>query len=321
MPAAGAPIADSSNTNNRRVSTSPPPPSLEQKFELLEARFTQPLGLSGNTNNGNNNNATFSSPQERGINGFGTNENSNLSEHSFSFSGGSNSNSNLQPMMTVRSKRRNSRSLTSLDIVNRAAAKHMRKVAANSPVMDGGVGPPTIANKFSFSSHSINSNSGSPGTLGSDSNNSNSQQTVVAGNRTNGTGSRLQKSQSQLLQQQQQPLSQQSQPPEPERVVAESPPVVVSPPKGSSSTKPKVARALQIGNSKQEQQQQQPNSAGGSAVSLILSYLWSLLLRRCNEQQESFLKSGHRGILDTVFTHRFCLSLTANESTETQVRA
>lgn len=138
--------------------------------------------------------------------------------------------------MTVRSKR-NSRSMTSLDIVSRAAAKHMRKVAANSPVTD------VLSSNFSFSN----------GVAHNDSNNSNSQQTVVTGNRTQ-----------KPLQEQQQALSQQSQPQPMERVVAESPPVLISPAKASSNEKPKVSRALQINNPKQEQQQ--PGSAGSSNV-------------------------------------------------------
>jgi hypothetical protein len=282
VPGAGAPIASNNNDNNgRRLSVSPPPPSLERKFELLEARFTQPLGVFGNANSftNNSNNASFSSPQERGNNSnanshsntinntAGTSENSNLSQHSFSFSGGSNSNSNLmrQPMMTIRSKR-NSRSMTSLDIVSRAAAKHMRKVAANSPVTDAGLGLPATAtttstntntnttSNFSFSSHSGNNSD----PMNSNSN-SNSQQTVVTGNRTSGAHP--------LPQQQEQALSQQSQPPQMERVVAESPPVLISPAKASSITKPKVARALQIGNS------QAPSSTGSSSVGLLSSIL------------------------------------------------
>ena len=230
---------------NGRVSTSPPP-SLERKFELLEARFTQPIGFFGNTNNSNSNNhgASFSSPQEKSHNKTNImNENSNLSEHSFSFSGGSSSN-HSKPMMTIRSKK-NSRNMTSLDIVSRAAAKHMRKVAANSPVNDTGI----ASSNFSFSSTSGNSNQNQ-----NDSNNSNSQQTVVTGNRTNGN----------VLQQQQQPLSQQSQPDNMERVVAESPPVLISPAKASSNEKPRAARALQI-----KQDHPQPGSAGSSAVGLL----------------------------------------------------
>ena len=128
--------------------------------------------------------------------------------------------------------------MTSLDIVSRAAAKHMRKVAANSPVAD------VLSSNFSSSSNGVAHN---------DSDNSNSQQTVVTGNRTQ-----------KPLQEQQQALSQQSQPQPMERVVAESPPVLISPAKASSNEKPKVSRALQINNPKQEQQQ--PGSAGSSNV-------------------------------------------------------
>ena len=287
VPGAGAPIANNNNDNSgRRLSVSPPPPSLERKFELLEARFTQPLGLFGNANSliNNSNNASFSSPQERGNNSNNssnnnnnnninntacTNENSNVSQHSFSFSGGSNSNSNLmqQPMMTIRSKR-NSRSMTSLDIVSRAAAKHMRKVAANSPIADAGVGLPsttTTANTNTTSNFSFSSHSGNNSDPMNSNSNSNSQQTVVTGNRTTGAQP--------LPQLQEQALSQQSQPPQMERVVAESPPVLISPAKASSITKPKVTRALQICNS------QPPSSTSSSSVGFLS---FSILHGYCN---------------------------------------
>ena len=206
-------------SKNRRVSTSPPPPSLERKFELLEARFTQPLGSFG-SNAGNASNSAFSSPKERFEN---CNSHSNLSEHSFSFSGGTNSNQ----LMTVRSKRRNP-SLTSLDIVNRAAAKHMRKVAANSPVM---MMNDTIGSNFSLNSNSNSRQLAMAHPQQTDSNTSNSQQTVVTGNKT--------KPQAAALPLQQAPNNL-------ERVVAESPPVLISPAKASTQTKPKAARTLPI---------------------------------------------------------------------------
>ena len=259
-----APTAN--NSKSRRISTSPTPPTLEQKFELLEARFTQPLGLFGNPS-ANNLNASLSPPPRRNNNS-NINESSNLSEHSFSFSRESNSNhSNLQqpPTMNIRSKR--NRSMTSLDIVSRAAAKHMRKVAASthSPVTDtGALLPATGTSNFSFSSHS--SNSRSPGIPGIDTGNSNSEQTLVAGNRTSRAETRPQAPQ-QPLQQEEQPLSQQSQPPTMERVVAESPPVLISPAKASSSTKPQVARALQINNPNHERQP--PSSTGSASVGSV----------------------------------------------------
>jgi len=165
-------------------------------------------------------------------------------------------------MMTIRSKR-NSKSMTSLDIVSRAAAKHMRKVAASthSPMTDAGALLPTTGtSNFSFSSHS--SNSRSPGILENDIGSSNSEQTLVAGNRTSRMETRPQASQ-QPLQQQEQPASQQSQPPMMERIVAESPPVLISPTKNSSSTKPRVARSLDINDPKHEEQP--PGSVGSAS--------------------------------------------------------
>ena len=210
----------------RRISTSPQP-SLEQKFELLEARFTQPLGVLGKS--ASNNNLSTSSFINH-------TENSNLSEHSFSFSGGSNSNNSR--MMTIRSKKKD-RNMTTLERVNLAAAKHMRKVAASSPQNEGQMGITT--SNFSFSSGNSN----------------NSQQTVVTGNRAHPQHALQQHQQQQVA------LSQQSEPPTQERVVAESPPVLISPAKASSTTKPSVARALPIGSA--EKPQQPPSSNPGSS--------------------------------------------------------
>ena len=278
MSASSVPATSATARINGRRS-SPPPPSLERKFELLEARFTQPIGLFGNANvSNNNNNNSFSSPRggrsssNNNLNNI-HNENSNLSEHSFSFSGSNHS----VPTMNVRSKR-SSATTTSLDIVSRAAARHMRKVAATSPVTAAGLGVPTTAtSNFSFSSNNGNSN-GSPGTM-NNSDSSNSQQTVVTGNKTTSATNDQQEQPQQQHQQQQ--LSQQSHPPNMniERVVAESPPVLISPTKTSTkNTKPKVARALQISsntnnNNKDDQQpQQQPKHTGSATVSLLLLF-------------------------------------------------
>ena len=60
-----------------------------------------------------------------------------------------------------------------------------------------------------------------------------------------------------------------------ERVAAETPPVLISPAKASTKTKPKVARALEIGSSENPKQEKQaPGSTGSSSVStIVLSYL------------------------------------------------
>jgi tousled-like kinase len=112
------------------------PPSLEEKLELLEARFTQPL--------------TFPTGGSRSHSGLP--DHSNLSEHSFGFSSSNhghhaanaritaNSNSTLaNALLLVNSNQE--RTMTSpmsanssLQIVHKAAAKHMQKVATRPSV-------------------------------------------------------------------------------------------------------------------------------------------------------------------------------------------
>jgi hypothetical protein len=103
--------------------------SLERKLELLEKRFITPA--SGGT-------ATSTPPGRAEAAAFMADCTSNLSSHSFSFttpqslSRPASDSSNLPPH-AVRSKRRPSLS-SSLHAVQRATERHLRKVAANSPV-------------------------------------------------------------------------------------------------------------------------------------------------------------------------------------------
>lgn len=97
------------------------PMTLERKLELLESRFTQPTA------------ASLDPPQQLvmapndGSGGFSS------SQHSLSFElSHSPSQSNLPPS-SIRSKRRPSLT-TSLHAVERATARHLRKLQANSPV-------------------------------------------------------------------------------------------------------------------------------------------------------------------------------------------
>ena len=186
--------------------------SLERKLELLEKRFITPAaGRGTSTPPGRPEAATFLADTT-----------SNLSSHSFSFTTpqsqslsrpASVDSSNL-PHHAVRSRRRPSLS-SSLHAVQRATERHLRKVAASSPV--GGMSSNNDSNAMPSmlflqdanrslsalppSTSSSNSRAASPSSL--------SNQTLLINNR--------QKQQKQQQQQQQQ------------RVVAESPPVIVSP--------------------------------------------------------------------------------------------
>ncbi|VEU41642.1 unnamed protein product [Pseudo-nitzschia multistriata] len=246
------PVADNANNNNHRNNNnvsgrpSPPPASLERKFELLERRFTQPIGILHQSNS----NSVSPHPSNEH-----SHSHSNLSEHSFSFRSSNQSSSqyNLQqPTMTIRSKRNSSNSLrqmTSLDIVNRAAAEHMRKVASSSPLnglpgrttMAGTSATTTTTTGFATSNSSCSSHD------------TNSQQTVVAGNRTQQT---QQTQQTQPSAAKPEPANGSVSSPPDRRVVEESPPVrnLVSPARNagnpgvpSAPQKPNVARALPIG--------------------------------------------------------------------------
>jgi hypothetical protein len=242
---------------------------LDRKFELLEARFTQPIGLlssrggaggtgsntSSSTNNNinNNNNNSFSSPL---FGGGGGGENSNLSEHSFSFSGSNHGGTALA--MTVRNKnKKDGGPITSLDMVSRAAARHMRKVAATSPVMGG-------SSNFSFSSG--NSGGGGNNNTGGSDENNDSQQTFVTGNTKSTTTTNNNNSNNNAIDND-------------GRIAVESPPVVVSPHRGgnSNTNKPNVARVLPLVNTNDEQHQQQqklPKSTGSATVRVLFRFVY-----------------------------------------------
>eukprot|EP00539_Tryblionella_compressa_P001797 CAMPEP_0178733910 /NCGR_PEP_ID=MMETSP0744-20121128/1052_1 /TAXON_ID=913974 /ORGANISM="Nitzschia punctata, Strain CCMP561" /LENGTH=224 /DNA_ID=CAMNT_0020386135 /DNA_START=160 /DNA_END=834 /DNA_ORIENTATION=+ len=152
------------------ATTTMPPPSLEEKLELLEARFTQPLSR------------------------FHPSNHSNLSEHSFSFSNGPTSASSSSSPRTS-STSTTTTTTTRLDLVSRAADKHIRKVVAA-----GTLSPSlTAANAHAAMLKNSHSNGSRSNHCNDNDNNSNSQQTLVTDNRHY------------------------------DRVVAESPPMLVSP--------------------------------------------------------------------------------------------
>eukprot|EP00537_Pseudo-nitzschia_pungens_P019485 CAMPEP_0172410516 /NCGR_PEP_ID=MMETSP1061-20121228/76922_1 /TAXON_ID=37318 /ORGANISM="Pseudo-nitzschia pungens, Strain cf. pungens" /LENGTH=1058 /DNA_ID=CAMNT_0013146705 /DNA_START=98 /DNA_END=3274 /DNA_ORIENTATION=+ len=311
MSASTVPASSAGNTTNHSVPSSAPPPSLKRKLELLEDRFTQPLGvLSGHQQ-------TQTQTQTHSVSPTHPNQqqqqqhhhhhyhhhhqeqeqqhehNSDGSEHSFRFSGGNvhshgNTARSNPPTMTVRSKRSsggNLRQLISLDMVHRAAAEHMRKVASSSPLLGLGLGSST-SGTFSLSGSNIG---GSP---------NNSQQTVVTGNRTMEDGvttanniatttTTTATATATACTTSVATATATATPPQPlqissgnatatatidadgnangnananaERVVAESPPVLISPARGSTGTKPSVARALPI-----SQTQTQTKTAGSA---------------------------------------------------------
>jgi len=293
--AASASASTTTTTTTGTTATEDTGDYLDRKLELLESRFTQPIGLLNAVGEGGGvvgittDPNSFASPLfgiggSAGGGGDGDcEENSNLSEHSFSFSGNTsntnntNSNPQLTRTMTVRKKQIGG-PLTSLDRVSRAAERHMRKVAATSPV-NGNNNSNNALSNFSFSSNNSGNNSGT------NSNNSNSQQTVVTGNKTQTQSP----SHSQLSQ------SSTDMNRIDHRVAAESPPVLISPllhkgggvgvtvgvigggvaantstPTTTNHKKPNVARALLINNEKNEQHQQQqqqqqlPKSTGSA---------------------------------------------------------
>ena len=197
---------NSSNHDNGGQASNSGTLSLERKLELLESRFTQPALPSldrANASNpwsnsafGNTNTGTPSKDTGR------MSPTSNHSQHSFRFpSINSNESSNPLPHSSVRSRKRPTLN-ASFHSVSMAAARHIRKVAATSPVLG------MSASNFS------NTNSSS------------SNQTLLT--------SHVQQN-----------------PPQPaQRIVAESPPVIVSPhmqqqlANQNGPPKPKVARNI-----------------------------------------------------------------------------
>ena len=202
---------NSSNHDNGGQASNSGTLSLERKLELLESRFTQPALPSldrANASNpwsnsafGNTNTGTPSKDTGR------MSPTSNHSQHSFRFpSINSNESSNPLPHTSVRSRKRPTLN-ASFHSVSMAAARHIRKVAATSPVLG------MSASNFS------NTNSSS------------SNQTLLTSH------------------------VQQNQPQPAQRIVAESPPVIVSPHiQQQLSTqkvppKPKAARNLLLSSS------------------------------------------------------------------------
>lgn len=121
--------------------------SIERKLELLESRFTQPSGTASALDT--------SAPTTTS---FGAGNDMSNSEHSFSFPPSlelSRSSSNLPPS-AVRSRRRPSLKNT-LHAVEMATSRHMRRVAANSPIH----GSSANASSSHFSAHSLGLSSSS----------------------------------------------------------------------------------------------------------------------------------------------------------------
>ncbi len=122
------------------------PMTLERKLELLESRFTQPAV------------GSVEPPQQLVITtNDGGSINFSSSQHSLSFNASNSPSQSNLPSSAVRSKRRPSLT-TSLHAVERATARHLRKLAANSPV-------------HGTSSNTVNSRISSPSSA--------SQQTLV----------------------------------------------------------------------------------------------------------------------------------------------
>jgi hypothetical protein len=223
----------------------PVPSTLEQKLQLLEARFTQPLGL-------------FPETQQ---------PHSNLSEHSFSFSAsngtaaGDNMNTAFAAATTASHEGylsalssplslSNNDSIshhqrrTSLELVQEAAAKHMRKVAANNNPN----GTTTTAASTTASA-----------TMSPLAHSNSSQQTLVTGNHHRHASRGVS-----FAHPQQQPQQQQQQQ-QPQRVVAESPPTLVSPhPHG-------VVNMSTSGGCGASPPQQNQTSFAGTAVAPIIT--------------------------------------------------
>jgi hypothetical protein len=218
-----------SNHKYDTTSTSNDPAmSLERKLELLEKRFITPA-YSGD----------ISTPPGRAeAAAFMADSTSNLSSHSFSFqtpqslsrlaanANGANNNSadssNLPPH-AVRSRRRPSLN-SSLHAVQRATERHLRKVAANSPV--GGI---SVNHNHNNSNNSNNSNA-MPSMLFLQ--HANRSLSALPPSTSNSCAGSSQSNQTLLINNKQQQQQQQQQQ---QRVVAESPPVLVSPHGGTTT--------------------------------------------------------------------------------------
>lgn len=227
--------------------------SLEQKLDLLESRFTQPTVPTNENSDrnflslqtpswGNQDNLITKQPLATTPQAYNMNTNSapvtgrssphhhhsrNNSEHSFQFSRSlsnhSPQNSNPIPQSSVRSRRRLSLQSTSFQTVAMAAARHMRKVAASSPVQGSSTNP-----QQNFQPN--------PQLDGSRSCSSSSNATMITSNKNHQTTS------SNHQMSHQHPVEQ--------RVVAESPPVIVSPHNNATPVrkpnKPTVVRNLMM---------------------------------------------------------------------------
>jgi hypothetical protein len=119
------------------------PLSVERKIELLEPRFTAPstpqhhaascsIGFGNDSSNSNNNNI-INSNNNNNINNNAITTSASNSELSFSFGVSTPTTSSSLPPSAVRSRRRPSVT-TSTHAVSMAAARHIRKVAASSPI-------------------------------------------------------------------------------------------------------------------------------------------------------------------------------------------
>lgn len=207
--------------------------SLEQKLDLLESRFTRPTVPAkdnsdmkiqstsspawGNQDNLMDKHSVAATPQPSS--GRTSPHHNSNSEHSFQFSRQQHSqsphNSNPLPPSAVRSRRRLSLQSTSFQSVAQAAARHMRKVAAASPVQG-----------ISTSTNNPQQNQLDGSRLSSS---SNSNATMITSNQR----------QTATIQHNAE-----------QRVVAESPPVIVSPHNNSTPVrkpnKPNAVRHLMM---------------------------------------------------------------------------
>lgn len=211
---------------------------LDQQLDLLESRFTEPHALLLGNNNNNNSNSNNSLACSTSPSLFSSNiQNSNLSEHSYSFSG-SNMLHNPTPPPPPFSSTNPTNTATppgggsaALDRVSRAAERHMRKVQAAG----GGGGTPS--SPMMMNGNSNLSFSSAVGFANNNNSNSNSQQTVVTGNKSEvaiAANNIAHANANDIM-------------------VAESPPVVISPhcdnsatASGSTKKKPNVQRALPL---------------------------------------------------------------------------
>lgn len=244
--------------------------SLEQKLDLLESRFTQPavptfqVPTNDNSNQniqssqtptwGNQDNlidkqplASTPQPSTNTSSSFASASSGRISphhhsNHSFQFSRqqqqNSPQNSNPLPQSSVRSRRRLSNKSTSFQSVAMAAARHMRKVAAASPVQGLSSNHHNFLDGSRMSNSSSNSNS-----------NNNSNATMITSNQRHNNTMATTTTTSQQQQSQTSDDSDDQQ----QRVVAETPPVMVSPHNNVSTpvrkpNKPNAVRHLMMAN-------------------------------------------------------------------------